>query len=114
MKRRRPNRRTKNYFPHYHITKGLFIAVPFMQFPISGYQEQNKGILKGKTKGLWVAQLVKRLTLDFGSGHDFTVHSMEPHMGLCAGGMGPVWDSLSLPLPTLHMLVCSLSLKISK
>ena len=32
--------------------------------------------------GTWVAQSVKRLTLDFSPGHDLTVCEFEPHMGL--------------------------------
>ena len=28
--------------------------------------------------GAWVAQLVKHLTLDFGSGHDLAVHEFKP------------------------------------
>ena len=34
--------------------------------------------LKKKHRGTWVAQLVKRLTLAFGSGHDLTVGETEP------------------------------------
>ena len=30
--------------------------------------------------GAWVAQSVKRLLLDFGSGHDFMVREIEPHV----------------------------------
>ena len=63
-----------------------------------------------------MAQLGKRPTLGFGSGHDLTVHEFEPHLGLCADSVGSAWDSLSpslsLPLPCLRML--SLSLKINK
>ena len=32
----------------------------------------------GDNRGAWVAPLVKRPTLGFGSGHDLTVHEMEP------------------------------------
>ena len=45
-----------------------------------------------------MAQLVKHLTLDFGSGHDLTVPEIEPCMGLSTSGTEPAWDSLSLPL----------------
>ena len=45
-----------------------------------------------------MAQSVKHLTLDFGSGHDLMVHGFEPLVGLCAHIAEPVWDSLSLPL----------------
>ena len=44
----------------------------------------------------WVAQLVKYLTLDFGSGHDLTVMKLSPLFGLLADNMDPAWDSLSL------------------
>ena len=30
----------------------------------------------------WVAQLVKCLTLDFGSGHELMVHEFKPHIWL--------------------------------
>ena len=45
--------------------------------------------------GARVAQSLKLLTLDFGSGHGFTVHEFEPHRGLYADSMKPAWDSLS-------------------
>ena len=31
-----------------------------------------------KSWGTWVAQLARHLTLDFGSGHEFTVREIEP------------------------------------
>ena len=34
--------------------------------------------------GLWVAQSVKRLTLDFSSGRDLTVHGIKSHVELSA------------------------------
>ena len=58
-----------------------------------------------------MAQSLKPRTLDFSSGHDFTVHEFEPHIGLCADSAQPAWDSLSLflslSLPFPHS--CSLS-----
>ena len=61
--------------------------------------------------GAWVAQLVKRPTLDFGSGQDLTVPEIEPCVGLCADSVEPAWDSfspsLSPPLP--HSLPLMLS-----
>ena len=56
-----------------------------------------------------MAQLVKRLTLDFGSDHDLAVCEIEPGVGLCADTVEPAWDSLSLslyPFPT-HALSLS-------
>ena len=61
-------------------------------------------------RGAWVAQLVERPTLDFGSGHDLTVHGFEPHVGLCADSVEPAWKlSLSLSLSAPAPLVCTLS-----
>ena len=45
-----------------------------------------------------MAQSVKPLTLDFGSGHDLTVGEFEARLGLCADSAEPAWDSLSPPL----------------
>ena len=45
-----------------------------------------------------MAQSAKRPTLDFGSGHEFTVHGFEPCVGLCTDCLEPAWDSLSLSL----------------
>ena len=40
--------------------------------------------------GPWGAQSVKCPTLDFGSGHDLTVHEMEPHIRPCTGSVEPI------------------------
>ena len=53
---------------------------------------------------------VNCLTLDFGSGHDFTVCGFETHIRLCAGSMEPARDSLSHSLSAPPLL----SLKINK
>ena len=50
--------------------------------------------------GDWVAQLVKHLTLDFGSGHGLMVHEFKPCMGLLSDSGESVRDSLS-PLLSL-------------
>ena len=50
------------------------------------------------SEGSWTAQSVEHPTLDLGSGHDLTVCGFELHIGLCADGMEPAWDSLSLSL----------------
>ena len=47
---------------------------------------------------------------NFISGHDLVVCKFKPHVGLCADGAEPAWDSLSLSLP--HLL--SLSLRINE
>ena len=62
--------------------------------------------------GDWVAQLVKQLTLDFGSGHDLRVVRSSPTLGF-ALSMEPAWDSLSPHLPLLTH-VCLLSLILIK
>ena len=61
-----------------------------------------------------MAQLAKRLTLDFGSGHDFAVREFEPHIGLWADIQEPAWYSLSpLSAPSPLILILSLSLSLS-
>ena len=68
-----------------------------------------------------MAQSVKHLTLDLGSGHDLMVCGIKPHVGLCTDGSEPV-AILSLPLslfapswlPLSLSLSLSLSLKINK
>ena len=43
-------------------------------------------------RGAWGAPLVTCLTLDFGLGHDLTVHEFKPHIRLCADSAEPAWD----------------------
>ena len=50
-------------------------------------------------KGAWVAQVVKRLTLGFGSTHDLMGHETEPQIGLCARWRGCL-KVLSLSSPS--------------
>ena len=57
--------------------------------------------IKALIQGAWMAQLVKRPTLDFGSGHDLMVGD--------AGSMDPAWDSLSLSLSLSLSCSCSVS-----
>ena len=52
----------------------------------------------GVLGGTWVPQLVKYLTLDFGSGHELMVHEMESPIMLCTDSTEPAWDFLSLSL----------------
>ena len=70
-----------------------------------------------------MAQLVKRLTLGLGSGHDLTVCELEPCVRLCSDSIEPAWDSLSLSVCLSLLSLClspvcvlcySLSLKINK
>ena len=68
--------------------------------------------LKVQTPGAWVAQLVKRLILDFNSGHDLTVCAFKPRMGFYTDSVEPAWDSLSAP-PLLTLALC-LSFKVNK
>ena len=55
---------------------------------------------KGKSWGVWVAQSVKHLILDFGSDHDLTVCEIKPHVRLHADLAEPAWDSLPPSLCT--------------
>ena len=61
-----------------------------------------------------MAQSVKHPTLGFSSGHDLAVHGFEPHVGLCADGAEPAWDSLSLSLSLSLSAHPSLVLSLSK
>ena len=62
-----------------------------------------------------MAQSVKHLTLDFSSGHDLEVRGIEPHVGLCADGIEPAWDSFFASLCPSLACACTLSLsKINK
>ena len=64
-------------------------------------------ILEQFNRGDWVAQSVKRLTLDFGSGHDPGVKGSALGSALTAGsllGIPSLPLSLSLPLPHLRSL----------
>ena len=64
----------------------------------------------------WVAQLVKRLTLGFDSGHDLTVCETEPCIWLCTDRAEPAWDflPLSVSVPPVLALSVSLCLKMNK
>ena len=61
-----------------------------------------------RDRGARVAQPVKPLTPDFGSGHDLTVREIESHVRLHADDAEPAWDflslSVSLSAPSLLML----------
>ena len=67
-----------------------------------------------------MAQSVKRLTLDFGSGHDLMVLEIEPCIGHGADSVEPAWHALSASLfpcsahTCSHSRFLSLSLKINK
>ena len=52
------------------------------KFPVIRFFKKSCG-------GAWVAQLVKQLILDFGSGHDLTVHECELQVGICAHSEDP-------------------------
>ena len=56
-----------------------------------------------------MAQSVRCLTLDFGSGHDLMFCEIEPCVGLCAGSVEPAWDSLSPSLSACPLLMLSFS-----
>ena len=63
---------------------------------------------KLKYRDTWVAQSVERPTPDFGSGHDLTVHEIEP----CADSTEAAWDPLSLPFSLPRPRSCTLVLSL--
>ena len=72
-------------------------------------KDSNESLnLKREKRSTWVAQLVEHLTLGFGSGHDLTVHEIEPHVRLCQQ-RGACRGSLSAPPSPSLFLPLSLS-----
>ena len=73
----------------------------------TGISEKNRtnGKENEREWGTWVAQSMKRQTLDFGSGHDLMVCGFESRSGsaLTVGSLLGVL-SPSLPLPVSHVL----------
>ena len=63
-------------------------------------------------RGGWVAQLVKCPSLDFGSGHDLTVHGIKLCIRLYADSTESAWDSLSPSLPLPYLLALNKLKKI--
>ena len=61
-----------------------------------------------------MAQLIKRLTLNFSSGHDLTIREFEPHKGLSAVSWEPALDPLSSSLSAPPPLTLALSLSLSQ
>ena len=66
---------------------------------------------KYNSRGAGVVQSVERPILDLGSGRDLTVREFEPHIGLCADGVDPAWDSVS-PSRFPSLLACTFSLSL--
>ena len=65
--------------------------------------------LENEETGAWVT--AEQLTPDFGSGHDLTVHEIEPHVALCADS---AWRLSGFILPLPRSLTLSLSLSQNK
>ena len=68
-------------------------------------------------RATWVAQLVKRLTLDFGSGHDLTIMRSSPTLGsvlTVRSLLGILFLHLSLLLHSSYVHALSLKINIKK
>ena len=77
---------------------------------------QSTGEIKNLAS-LGVPGCLKRLTLDFGSGHDLPCCGFRPCIGLRARsllGILLLSVSLSAPLPCLHACVCTCHPALSK
>ena len=59
-------------------------------------RQTHGGLSHWPSRGVWGAQSVQRLTLDFGSSHHLTVCEFEPRVRLCADSCEPARDTLSL------------------
>ena len=68
--------------PSFLLNEGAWKVVPVSA-------QVGQCCVRKHPRGAWVAQLVKRLTPDFGSGHDLTVCEIEPRVGLCADSVEP-------------------------
>ena len=65
---------------------------------------------QGEDRGAWVDQSVELPTLNFGSGHNLTVHEFEPLFRYHA--VSTYWGSLS-PFVSAPSPACILSLSLS-
>ena len=81
------------------------------QLILIGISQQDKENLMPKSSDLLNVLKIRRImghlggsvrhsTLDFSSGLDLTVCEFKPHIGLCADGVKPPWNSLSPSLFT--------------
>ena len=80
----------------------------------SEVHEPQKSLKMSTCRGAWVAQSVKRLTLDFGSSHDQMVHGLNPRVGLCVDSMEPVCHPVSPSLSAPPLLAHAHSPSLSK
>lgn len=60
-------------------------------------------------RGTWVAQSIKRLTLDFGIGHDLMIMVGSSPVSCSARTAQNLLGVVSLPLSALALLMCSYS-----
>ena len=99
------------------LNRSVALHSEIFNMTISGWSDQ-KWILFGGCLGGSVGWA--SLWLDFGSGHELTLHRIEPCVGLCTDCSEPAWDSLSLslslsqPLSPCPAHTSVLSLKVNK
>ena len=89
------------------------MLVLFMSTEVLIFNLLHKCIKTRQERGPWVVQSVKRLTLDFSSGHDLMVDETEPRVGLTLTG----WSLLMILSPSFSapfLLALSLSLSQNK
>ena len=95
-----PNNGNKSWSPYSFPALSVAMRLVYSKLPFSA---------------TWVAQSVKLLTFDFGSGHDLMVCDFEPHIGLWTGSTEPARESLSPSPSAPPLLTKNLSLsKINK
>ena len=84
-----------------------------------GSEQLGKRTKRILFRDVWVAQPIKHSILDFGSGHDLKGSETEPQVRLCANGVEPAWDFVSLSLSLslcpsrTHTCACMLSRSLS-
>ena len=91
-----------------HISFYLNLLFFFLIISVKGFS------VLSFQRGTWVAQLVKQLTPDFGSGHYLMVCEFEPCVGFCADSAETAWDSISPSFSALPQLMLALALFLSK
>ena len=86
-KRLRPNHRTRDtslpLTPHHHITKGLFTAVAFAEYIMSGYQEKITRHTKRQTTQFEETEQASELVSDMARMLELSDRELKTTMTIC-------------------------------
>ena len=87
-----------DYCSHFIFSIGSNLDLSYVHLAVPSRVIHQMSICMKEWRGIWAAQSVEQLTLDFSSGHDLTTMESSPVLGSVLS-MEPASDSLSLPLP---------------